>query len=173
MKSPAILIIVAALLVAIPTAAAAASSSQNAMKSCSTQWSGMGPDQKLGKSRANFMSGCLHNGGVAPSTAGDTVGGVTSNMGAAATNTMHGATHAAGDAVGNVTGAATSAGSAGMASVGSSMSTTSKTVTRVSHSKIPVEGNTGTSARCNDGTTMAIHTHSGACSHHGGVAAWL
>jgi hypothetical protein len=40
-------------------------------------------------------------------------------------------------------------------------------------SAIPTEGNTGTSARCKDGKTIPIKSHAGACSHHGGVAAWL
>ena len=31
----------------------------------------------------------------------------------------------------------------------------------------------GATARCNDGTYSYSHTHSGTCSHHGGVAAWL
>jgi hypothetical protein len=57
--------------------------------------------------------------------------------------------------------------------MGSAMGMGSTKTASHSHSKIPVEGNTGTAARCNDGTTMQIHTHSGACSHHGGVAAWL
>ena len=61
--------------------------------------------------------------------------------------------------------------SSGVAAATNSM--TGATKVSHSHSKIPVEGNTGTAARCNDGTTMQIHTHSGACSHHHGVAAWL
>src|SRR3954468_12527879 len=31
----------------------------------------------------------------------------------------------------------------------------------------------GATARCNDGTFSFSQTHSGTCSHHGGVAAWL
>jgi Protein of unknown function (DUF3761) len=31
----------------------------------------------------------------------------------------------------------------------------------------------GATARCNDGTYSYSQTHSGTCSHHGGVAAWL
>jgi hypothetical protein len=31
----------------------------------------------------------------------------------------------------------------------------------------------GATARCNDGTYSFSHHHSGTCSHHGGVAAWL
>jgi hypothetical protein len=31
----------------------------------------------------------------------------------------------------------------------------------------------GATARCNDGTYSFSQTHSGTCSHHGGVAAWL
>ncbi|MBS0275168.1 MAG: DUF3761 domain-containing protein [Proteobacteria bacterium] len=40
-------------------------------------------------------------------------------------------------------------------------------------SAIPTEGHTGTSARCKDGTVVQIKSHIGACSRHGGVAAWL
>src|SRR4051794_2920632 len=31
----------------------------------------------------------------------------------------------------------------------------------------------GATARCNDGTYSFSATHSGTCSHHGGVAQWL
>ena len=31
----------------------------------------------------------------------------------------------------------------------------------------------GATARCNDGTYSYSQTHSGTCSHHGGVAQWL
>ena len=30
-----------------------------------------------------------------------------------------------------------------------------------------------TTAKCKDGTTSTSKTHSGACSHHGGVASWV
>jgi hypothetical protein len=31
----------------------------------------------------------------------------------------------------------------------------------------------GSTAKCKDGSYSASKTHSGACSHHGGVANWL
>jgi hypothetical protein len=34
-------------------------------------------------------------------------------------------------------------------------------------------GPVGATAKCKDGTFSASKTHSGSCSHHGGVAAWL
>jgi hypothetical protein len=40
----------------------------------------------------------------------------------------------------------------------------------------PASGNTdptGATAKCTDGTYSKAKTHSGACSHHGGVAQWL
>jgi hypothetical protein len=40
----------------------------------------------------------------------------------------------------------------------------------------PPSGNTdptGATAKCTDGTYSKAKTHSGACSHHGGVAQWL
>jgi hypothetical protein len=39
-------------------------------------------------------------------------------------------------------------------------------------SAIPTLGKSG-KAKCKDGTILSIKSHSGACSHHGGVAAWL
>jgi hypothetical protein len=40
-------------------------------------------------------------------------------------------------------------------------------------SAIPTQGTSGTSARCKDGQVISIKSHAGACSRHGGVAAWL
>jgi hypothetical protein len=34
-------------------------------------------------------------------------------------------------------------------------------------------GPAGATAKCKDGTFSSSKTHSGSCSHHGGVAAWL
>jgi hypothetical protein len=34
-------------------------------------------------------------------------------------------------------------------------------------------GPAGATAKCKDGTFSSSKTHSGACSHHGGVASWL
>ncbi len=50
---------------------------------------------------------------------------------------------------------------------------TAKPANAKSASAIPTEGHSGTSARCKDGKVISIKVHSGACSHHGGVAAWL
>lgn len=177
------LFILAAILVAIPFGAAASSSSQNAMKDCNAQWKTLDTTTKGATTHNAFMSSCMKGakGNTAGSTANSMMNGATNAVGntghavgraasgamGAAGNAMNGATHA----VGGAAGAAGAAVTSGVAGAGAMMGGT-KTASH-SHSKIPVEGNTGTAARCNDGTTMQIHTHSGACSHHGGVAAWL
>ena len=167
----ATLFILAAIMVAIPMSAAAASASQDAMKNCNAQWKTLDAATKGGTTHNAFMSSCMK-------------GAKVSTVGSSATSMMNGATNAVGNAassVGNTVGNAASgathavgsaAGAAGTA-MGSAMGMGATKTASKSHSKIPVEGNTGTAARCKDGTTMQIHTHSGACSHHGGVAAWL
>jgi hypothetical protein len=183
------LFILTAILVAIPfSAAVGASSSQNAMKDCNTQWKALDTATKSGTTHNAFMSSCMKgakadtagstadsmmNGasnavGNAANSVGNTVGSAASTAGHAASNAWNSTTHA----VGSTAGAAGAAVTGGVAAASSSMAGATKTASHAHHT-IPVEGNSGTAARCNDGTTMQIHTHSGACSHHGGVAAWL
>jgi len=167
------LFILAAILVATPFSAASGAS----MKDCAANWKSLDAATKAGESYKTFMSGCLKGGASSTtnsvgSAAGNTVNSATNAVGNAGNAVGHAATnawHGAGNAVNGATNAAGSATKA----AGSAMGMNGTKTASHSHSKIPVEGNTGTAARCNDGTTMQIHTHSGACSHHGGVAAWL
>ena len=167
----ATLFILAAIMVAIPMSAAAASASQDAMKNCNAQWKTLDAATKGGTTHNAFMSTCMKG------AKGSTVGSTANSMMNGATNAVGNAASSVGNTVGNAANGAThavgsAAGAAGTA-MGSAMGMGATKTASKSHSKIPVEGNTGTAARCKDGTTMQIHTHSGACSHHGGVAAWL
>ena len=170
----ATLFILAAIMVAIPMSAAAASASQDAMKNCNAQWKTLDAATKGGTTHNAFMSSCMKGGASSTmnsvtGAAGNAVTGATNAVGNAASSVGH----AAGSAVRGATNAVGGATGAAGAAVGSAMGMGATKTASHSHSKIPVEGNTGTAARCKDGTTMQIHTHSGACSHHGGVAAWL
>lgn len=44
---------------------------------------------------------------------------------------------------------------------------------RFIHCPPPVTAPAGATARCRDGSYSFSKHHSGTCSHHGGVAAWL
>jgi hypothetical protein len=54
------------------------------------------------------------------------------------------------------------------ATAGSSSKAETKTATKTA----PADAPEGATAKCKDGTYSHAKTHSGACSHHGGVAEW-
>ena len=64
----------------------------------------------------------------------------------------------------------------GSASSQTSPATTKSSSAASSSSSKPASGNTdptGATAKCKDGTYSKSKSHSGACSHHGGVDQWL
>lgn len=127
---------------------AKASGSGGTMSNCASSWKGKSDTDKKATTYKAFMSGCMKGTGTA----------------SAASMTKPAATTAAPAAMTASTKQAASAKPA----------TAMKTAAKSSGAKsaIPTEGDTGTSARCKDGQIIAIKSHAGACSHHGGVAAW-
>jgi hypothetical protein len=142
----AIIVFAAALTVfAAPAFAksAAQTASQSAMKTCSASWKAKSAADKKTTTHKAFMSSCMKSGG---STAAAAPAPASAMMAAPAK------AHAPAKAPAPKKLAAKSSGA---------------------KSAIPTEGHTGTSARCKDGQVISIKSHAGACSHHGGVAAWL
>lgn len=168
---------------------AAQTAAQDNMKSCSATWKAMGDTQKKATTRKDFMSGCLSKPGsaaampamAAPAT--KTAAANNSMTGCAATwKTKSDADKKSTTYKAFMSGCMKSNGSMAAAPASAPMPQMAakpmapKKIAAVKSpgkSAIPTEGNTGTSARCKDGKTISIKSHNGACSRHGGVAAWL
>ena len=121
----------------------AQTAAQDNMKTCSATWKGMSDTDKKATTRKAFMSTCMTKNKSSGSMAATPAAAPMAATPAAATPPK--------------------------------VTAPKKIAAKSSSGKsaIPTEGNTGTSARCKDGKTIAIKSHAGACSHHGGVAAWL
>ncbi|HEY4125271.1 MAG TPA: DUF3761 domain-containing protein [Rhizomicrobium sp.] len=185
------IVIFAAALAVFATPAFAKSAAQTAaqdnMKSCSANWKAMSDTQKKATTRKDFMSGCLSKSSsatAAPATA------APATKTAAANNSMSGCaatwkTKSDADKKSTTyksfmsscmkSNGSVAAAPAPMSQMAAKPPAPKKIAAAKSPGKsaIPTEGNTGTSARCKDGKTIAIKSHNGACSRHGGVAAWL
>lgn len=127
---------------------AAQTAAQDNMKTCSATWKGMSDTDKKATTRKAFMSTCM--------TKNKSSGSMAATPAAAPM-------------------AAAPMAATPMAATPPKVTAPKKIAAKSSGGKsaIATEGNTGTSARCKDGKTIAIKSHAGACSHHGGVAAWL
>lgn len=193
MKTPFVktIVLFAAALAVFATPAFAKSAAQTAaqdnMKSCSATWKAMGDTQKKATTRKDFMAGCLSKS--ASATATPAMAAPATKI-ATANNAMSGCaatwkiksdadkksttykTFMSGCMKSNGSAAATPAPMPQMAAKPMAPKKIAA-VKSPGKSAIPTEGNTGTSARCKDGKTISIKSHNGACSRHGGVAAWL
>ncbi len=193
----------AALIVLAAVPAHAASAAQGTMKTCSATWSAKTDADKKATTYRAFMSTCMKGSGTtsaaaapapastmaaapaptaAPAKSGTTMSACaagwktksdsdkkTTTYNAYMSSCMKGGTATA---VAKPAAPATAASSAS-AKAPVAAATAKPAATKSPSGKIPTLGTTGTSAKCKDGAVIPIKTHAGACSHHGGVAAWL
>jgi hypothetical protein len=129
------------------------------MKQCSTNWSAMSATQKKATTHKAFMAGCLKGPRAEPHNA--MMMRKVPKSHAMARSVKADKTAAARTASHKAVAAHKAASHSAMTRKASAHA-----------SAIPTLGHSG-KAKCKDGTISSSKTHSGACSHHGGVAAWL
>jgi hypothetical protein len=135
--------VVAAL--AVSPALAKSSAGSDAMKSCAASWKQMSPADKAKTTYKAYSTSCLSGKGTTTSVAAPAAMIAAPAKPAA----MAPAAHA----------------TAAPAAIGGAMSGAAAG----SMAGVPA----GATGKCKDGTYTMSKTHSGACSHHGGVANWL
>lgn len=188
------IIVATAALVLLTTPVFAKSTAQIAaqdnMKSCSASWKAMSDTDKKKTKRKDFMSSCLSkSSGASTAAMAAAPAAATPNVAKKSSGNTMSSCAASWKAKSDTDKKATkykdfmsscmksNTSTAAMAPAASKpmvpASATSPKRVAAAKSSIPTEGNSGTSARCKDGKVISIKSHTGACSHHGGVAAWL
>jgi hypothetical protein len=186
-------ILIAAVAIAFAAASpaiAAKSSAQSGMATCAASWKAKSDTDKKSTTYKAYMSSCMKGGGttsaamatpaaaMAPASSHGSMASCATSWKGKSDTDKKATTYKAfmSSCMKGTSTASAAPAPAPMAAAASKPMTSAMTQKRVatsaSTSKIAVEGNTGTSARCKDGQIITIKTHAGACSHHGGVAAW-
>lgn len=176
-----VITIAAGLLAMNASAMAASHSSQDTMKTCSASWKTKSAADKKATTYKDFMSSCMKGGAPAPVTtakSGGTMATCAANWKSMPATAKKGTAYKSYMSTcmkGSASAAPANAMMAAPKTTAMKPANTMKSASMKGPAKsaIPTEGHTGTSARCKDGTVVQIKTHMGACSRHGGVAAWL
>lgn len=186
-------------LMAMNVSAMAASSAQNTMKTCSASWKTKSDTDKKATTYKAYMSTCMKGTSTASTqtsamtaTPASTMAAAPAKSGgsmatcAASWKTMSDTAKKATTYKTYMSGCMKGSNTASVAPANTMMAAPKTAAPAMAvkpaksamkalpgKSAIPTEGHTGTSARCKDGTVVQIKSHMGACSRHGGVAAWL
>ena len=187
MRTIAILFAVSISLLIGPTTAAPSTAGSGRMATCAAAWKAMSAGQKKATTYKDYSKSCLSGGSGAAAPAA-TMAAPTATM---AASTSGGSSRMATCAAGwkamsadkkkattykDYSKSCLSGGSSAATTAPAStpMATTpTKTAAGAAMGAARGAAPTGATGKCKDGTFTMSKTHSGACSHHGGVDKWL
>src|SRR5690348_4115246 len=188
MRNFALLVTVSAALFITSTAASAATTaSQSRMATCAAGWKAMSADQKKATTYKDYSKSCLSGGANATAAAPAPAAPTAATPAASSGPQGRMATCAAGwramsadqkkaTTYKDYSKSCLSGGSTAAAATPTMAPTTMKPAKPMATSTMGAATGAapaGATGQCKDGTFTMSKTHSGSCSHHGGVAKWF